>query len=139
MQTARSCARLSRISVIVLVLALSPPATFAQDDLPLPGVREFSMRDLLPMSPKVGEAFNEAVLALNAGRFDKAGDAIGKLRLDRLNSYERGKAERVLEDHRATDVHADPLDAPRHQAVGSTPHRTGGRLDRTTRTGAARI
>jgi len=48
------------------------------------------------MSPRVGEAFNEAVVALNAGRFDKAGDAIGKLRLDRLSSYERGKAERVL-------------------------------------------
>jgi hypothetical protein len=54
------------------------------------------MRDLAPMSPRVGEAFNEAVAALNAGRFDKAGDAIGKLRLDRLSSYERGKAERVL-------------------------------------------
>ena len=96
MQTATSWSRLPRISVIALVLALSPPATFAQDDLPLPGVREFSLRDLLPMSPKVGEAFNEAVLALNAGRVDKAGDAIGKLRLDRLSSYERGKAERVL-------------------------------------------
>ena len=96
MQTATSWSRLSRISVIVLVLALSPPATFAQDDLALPGVREFSLRDLLPMSPKVGEAFNEAVIALNAGRFDKAGGAIGKLRLDRLSSYERGKAERVL-------------------------------------------
>src|SRR6188474_1956389 len=96
MQTATSWSRLSRISVIVLVLALSPPATFAQDDEPLPAVREFSIRDLAPMSPKVGEAFNEAVVALNAGRFDKAGDAITKLRLDRLSSYERGKAERVL-------------------------------------------
>jgi len=96
MQTATSCARLSRISIMALVLAFSPTATFAQDDLPLPGVREFSVRDLLPMSPRVGEAFNEAVLALNAGRFDKAANAIGKLRLDRLSSYERGKAERVL-------------------------------------------
>ena len=96
MQTATSWSRVPRVSAILLVLALSPPATFAQDDLPLPGVREFSLRDLLPMSPTVGEAFNEAVLALNAGRFDKAGDAIGKLRLDRLSSYERGKAERVL-------------------------------------------
>ena len=96
MQTATSWSRLSRISVIVLVLALSPPATFAQDDEPLPAVREFSIRDLAPMSPKVGEAFNEAVVALNAGRFDKAANAIGKLRLDRLSSYERGKAERVL-------------------------------------------
>ena len=96
MQTATSWPRLSRISVIVLVLALSPLATLAQDDGLLPAVREFSLRDLAPMSPRVGEAFNEAVVALNAGRFDKAGDAIGKLRLDRLSSYERGKAERVL-------------------------------------------
>ena len=96
MQTATSWSLLPRVSVIVLVLALSPLATLAQDDEPLPAVREFSLRDLLPMSPTVGDAFNEAVLALNAGRFDKAGDAIGKLRLDRLSSYERGKAERVL-------------------------------------------
>lgn len=48
------------------------------------------------MSPRVGEAFNEAVTALNAGRFDKARGAIGRLRLDRLSPYERGKAERVL-------------------------------------------
>jgi len=75
---------------------LSPLATFARDDEPLPAVREFSLRDLAPMSPKVGEAFNEAVLALNTGRFDKAANAIGKLRLDRLSPYERGKVERVL-------------------------------------------
>jgi hypothetical protein len=96
MQTATRWSRLSRISVIVLVLALSPPATFAQDDETLPAVREFSTRDLLRMSPKVGEAFTEAVVALNAGRFDKAANAVGKLRLDRLSSYERGKVERVL-------------------------------------------
>lgn len=96
MQTATRWSLLPRISAILLVLTLSPLTTLAQNDLPLPGVREFSLRDLLPMSPKVGEAFNEAVLALNAGRFDKAGDAIDKLRLDRLSSYERGKAERVL-------------------------------------------
>ena len=96
MQTATSWSRLSRICVIVLVLALSPPATFAQDDELLPAVREFSMRDLAPMSPKVGEAFNEAVVALNTGRFDKAANAIGKLRLDRLSPYERGKVERIL-------------------------------------------
>ena len=96
MQIATCWSRLSRISATALVLALSPPATFAQDDEPLPAVRQFSLRDLAPMSPKVGEAFNEAVVALNTGRFDKAGDAIGKLRLDQLSSFERGKAERVL-------------------------------------------
>ena len=96
MQAATSWSRLSRTSVIVLVLALSPPATFAQGDELLPAVREFSMRDLAPMSPKVGEAFNEAVVALNTGRFDKAANAIGKLRLDRLSPYERGKVERIL-------------------------------------------
>src|SRR5688572_5182789 len=96
MQTATRWSLLPRISAILLVLTLSPLTTLAQNDLPLPGVREFSIRDLAPMSPRVGEAFNEAVAALNAGRFDKAGDAIGKLRLDRLSSYERGKAERVL-------------------------------------------
>jgi hypothetical protein len=96
MQTATRWSRLSRISATALVLALSPPATFAQDDEALPAIREFSLRDLAPMSPKVGEAFNEAVVALNTGRFDKAANAIGKLRLDRLSSYERGKAERVL-------------------------------------------
>jgi hypothetical protein len=96
MQTATSWSLLPRISAILLVLTLSPLAALAQDDGLLPAVREFSIRDLAPMSPRVGEAFNEAVAALNAGRFDKAGDAIGKLRLDRLSSYERGKAERVL-------------------------------------------
>lgn len=96
MQTATSWCLLPRISAILLVLTLSPLATFAQDDGLLPAVREFSIRDLARMSPIVGEAFNEAVVALNTGRFDKAGDAIGKLRLDRLSSYERGKVERVL-------------------------------------------
>ena len=96
MQTATSWSLLPRISAILLVLTLSPLATLAQDDGLLPAVREFSLRDLAPMSPRVGDAFNEAVAALNAGRFDKAGDAIGKLRLDRLSPFERGKAERVL-------------------------------------------
>ena len=96
MQTATSWSRLSRISATALILALTPLATLAQDDLPLPAVREFSVRDLTRMSPKVGEAFNQALAALNTGRFDKAGDAIGKLQLDRLSSFERGKAERVL-------------------------------------------
>ena len=96
MQTATSGSLLPRISAILLVLTVSPLATLAQDDGLLPAVREFSIRDILPMSPKVGEAFNEAVVALNTGRFDKASNAIGKLRLDRLSSYERGKAERVL-------------------------------------------
>ncbi len=88
--------RLSRISATALILSLSPLATLAQDDLPLPAVREFSLRDLMRMSPRVQEAFNTAVPALNTGQFDKAGDAIGKLQLDRLSSFERGKAERVL-------------------------------------------
>jgi len=96
MQTTTSWSLLPRISAILLVLTLSPLATLAQDDGVLPAVRQFSIQDILPMSPRVGEAFNEAVLALNAGRFEVAGDAIGKLRLDRLTSYERGKAERVL-------------------------------------------
>ena len=96
MQTANSRSLLPRISAILLVLTLSPLATLAQDDGVLPAVRQFSIQDILPMSPRVGEAFNEAVAALNAGRFEVAGDAIGKLRLDRLSSYERGKAERVL-------------------------------------------
>jgi len=96
MQIATLWSRRSRISATALVLALSPLATLAQDDLALPAVREFSVRDLTRMSPRVGEAFNEAVVALNTGRFDKAGDAIGKLRLDQLSSFERGKAERVL-------------------------------------------
>ena len=95
MQTATGSSLLPRISAILLVLTLSPLATLAQDDGLLPAVREFSIRDLAPMSPRVGEAFNEAVVALNTGRFDKAGDAIGKLRLDRLSSYERAKAERL--------------------------------------------
>ena len=96
MQTTTSWSLLPRISAILLVLTLSPLATLAQDDGVLPAVRQFSIQDILPMSPRVGEAFNEAVAALNAGRFEVAGDAIGKLRLDRLSSYERGKAERVL-------------------------------------------
>jgi len=96
MQTTTSWSLLPRISAILLVLTLSPLATLAQDDGVLPAVRQFSIQDILPMSPRVGEAFDEAVLALNAGRFEVAGDAIGKLRLDRLTSYERGKAERVL-------------------------------------------
>lgn len=96
MQTATRWSLLPRISAIPLVLALSPLATLAQDDGLLPAVREFSLRDLAPMSPRVGEAFNAAVTALNTGRFDKAGGAIGKLRLDRLSSFERGKVERVL-------------------------------------------
>jgi hypothetical protein len=96
MQTTTRWSLLPRISAILLVLPLSPLATLAQNDGLLPAVREFSIRDILPMSPRVGEAFNEALAALNAGRFDKAGDAIRKLRLDRLSSYERGKAERVL-------------------------------------------
>ena len=95
MQIARCWSRLSLISATALVLALSPLATLAEDDA-LPAVREFSVRDLTRMSPKVQVAFNEAVFALNAGQFDKAGEAIGKLRLDRLSSFERGKAERVL-------------------------------------------
>ena len=96
MQTTTSRSRLSRIFATALALALSPFATFAQDDGLVPAVREFSMRDLAPMSPTVGAAFNEAVIALNAGRFEVAGDAIRKVRLDRLSSYERGKVERVL-------------------------------------------
>ena len=96
MQTATSWSLLPRIPAILLVLTLSPLATLAQDDGLLPAVREFSIRDLAPMSPRVGEAFNEAVVALNTGRYDNAGDAIGKLELDRLSSYERGKVERVL-------------------------------------------
>jgi hypothetical protein len=96
MQTATRWSLRPRISATLLVLALSPLATLAQDDGVLPAVREFSLRDLAPMSPSVGRVFNEAVTALNTGRFDKAGDAIGKLRLDRLSSYERGKVERVL-------------------------------------------
>lgn len=96
MQIATSWSRLSRISTTAFILALSSLATLAQDDLPLPALREFSVRDLTRMSPKVREAFNQALAALNTGRFDKAGDAIGKLQLDRLSSFERGKAERVL-------------------------------------------
>src|SRR5262245_3028036 len=96
MQTAMSWSRRLRISVIALVLALSPRVTFAQDGFPLPALREFSLSDRAPMSPKVGGAFNTAVIALNAGQFDKAGGAIGKLRLDRLSPYERGKVERIL-------------------------------------------
>lgn len=95
MQIATRWSRLSLISATALVLALSPLATFAEDDV-LPAVREFSVRDLTRMTPKVQRAFNEAVLALNAGRFEAAGDAIGKLRLDQLSSFERGKVERVL-------------------------------------------
>jgi hypothetical protein len=106
MHTATSWSRLSRISVIVLVLAFSPPATFAQDrseycgrtacDETLPAIREFSIRDLSRMSPKVGEAFYEATLALNTGRFAAARKKMGELQLDRLSAYERGKVERVL-------------------------------------------
>ena len=107
MQTATRWSRLSSISATALALALSPLATLAQDEgqspdtrdwarEALPAIREFSLRDLAPMSPEVAEAFNEAVIALNTGRFDKAGDAIGKLPLDRLSFYERGKVERIL-------------------------------------------
>ena len=96
MQTPTRWSRLSRISAIALVLALSPAATFAQDDELLPAVRYFSSGDLLRMSPTVGKAFNEAVMALNTGRFDKAANVIGELQLDRLSAYERGKVERVL-------------------------------------------
>ena len=86
MQTATRWSRPSRMFATALVLALSPLATFAQWEEMLPAVREFSIRDLRPMSPRVGEAFNEAVVALNTGRYDNAGDAIGKLRLDRLSA-----------------------------------------------------
>ena len=95
MQTAADRPRLSRVSAIVLVLALSPLATFAQPR----ALREFSAplpQGAQVMSPPTAKAFNEAITAMNANRFDAARRAIGELRLDRLSPYERAKAEQVL-------------------------------------------
>jgi hypothetical protein len=87
---------LSRISAIVLVLVLSPSATFAQNEKPPQAVREFSVRDVVVMSPKTSNVFNEAIGAMNAGQFAAARKKMGELQLDRLTAYERGKAELVL-------------------------------------------
>ena len=142
MSSATNRSWLARSSVILFVLALSPLATLAQDDGVLPAVRQFSIQDILPMSPRVGEAFNEAVLALNAGRFEVAGDAIGKLRLDRLTSYERGKAERVLfnvayaekdftaaRQHLVNALESDGLSEPEAAAAREQISRINARLE----------
>lgn len=99
MQTATLWSRLSRVSATALVLTVPPLAALAQGSEPPNAVREFSSTlpvSALVISPKVGKAFNEAITAVNASRFEAARDAMGELRLDRLNAYERGKAEQVL-------------------------------------------
>jgi hypothetical protein len=88
---------LAPASAIAVVIAVTPLPLVAQTATPPQAIREFSLPELAPVvSPKVGKAFNEAIAALNAGRFAKARDAIGELRLDRLSSFERGQAELVL-------------------------------------------
>ena len=76
MLSATKASWVTRVSA--LVVALTPLATFAQIGL------------------TTGKALNEAIAALNAGRYDQAREAIAGLRLDRLLPYERGKVEQVL-------------------------------------------
>jgi hypothetical protein len=96
MPSATNPSLLARSSAVVFVIAISPFATFGQDNGPPRAVREFSVVQPQQMSPQVGKAFNEAISAMNAKRFDAARRAIGELRLDRLSPYERAKTEQVL-------------------------------------------
>jgi hypothetical protein len=84
MPTVTSASWLARSAATVLLIALSPPATFAQPER-APAI-----------SLRVSHALNDAIAALTAERYDDARRAIGELRLDRLSRYERAKTEQVL-------------------------------------------
>jgi len=80
----------------IVVIAATPLALVAQNAQPPQAVREFSVRDVAVMSPKTSKVFNEAIAAMNSGRFAAARKKMGELQLDRLSPYERGKVELVL-------------------------------------------
>jgi hypothetical protein len=79
-----------------IVIAATPFALVAQDARPPQAIREFSVSDVVEMSPRVSQVFNETIAAMNAGRFAAAREKMGELQLDRLSAYERAKAELVL-------------------------------------------
>jgi hypothetical protein len=87
---------LTPASAIAVVIAVTPLTLVAQDALPPQAVREFSLSDLAAMSPRTSKVFNEAIAAMNRGRFAAARKTMGQLPLERLSPYERGKAELVL-------------------------------------------
>jgi len=99
MRTATNRSWLAQVSAIVLVIALTPATTPAQQAGPPQAVREFAPSPTgaaRVISPSTGKAFNDAITALNGKRYDDARAAVGKLKLDRLNPFERGKAEQIL-------------------------------------------
>jgi hypothetical protein len=97
-------ARVSTVAV-ALVVVLVPQATFAQraTDGPSP---PRAVEELVPELPRftgreqidlpTGKALNDAIAALSAKKYAEARAALGKLRLERLSRYERGKTEQVL-------------------------------------------
>jgi hypothetical protein len=87
---------LAPAAAIAVAIAATPLALVAQDARPPQAIREFSVRDVVVMSPRVSRVINEAIGALNAGRFAAARKEMGELQLDRLSAYERAQAELVL-------------------------------------------
>jgi flagellar basal body rod protein FlgF len=90
---------------VALVVVLALPATFAQratDRASPPRTVEEFVPDLPRFTGRgninlpTGKALNGAIAALNAKNYAEARAVLGKLRLDRLTPYERGKTEQVL-------------------------------------------
>ncbi len=102
MRTATSGSRLSRVTGIVLLIALTPLAALAQGNsgLPPPLAEFLSSLPPLPLrqviGPATGKALNDAIAALKAERYDEARAALGSLTLDRLSPFERANAEHIL-------------------------------------------
>jgi len=96
MNKANSGSWLAPAAAIAVAIAATPLALVAQDARPPQAVREFAVSDVVVMSPKTSKVFNEAIGAMNGGRFAAARKKMGELQLDRLSPYERGKAELVL-------------------------------------------
>jgi hypothetical protein len=101
---AKAVARLSSIAAI-LVVVLAPLAAFAQrttDGASPPRPVEEVVAELPRFTGNgtinlpTGRALNDAIAALNAEKYAEARAALGKLRLDRLSPYERGKTEQIL-------------------------------------------
>jgi tetratricopeptide (TPR) repeat protein len=101
MSTATNASWVTRVAA--LVVALTPLATLAHQDSAIPRLLDTELSSSLPAVPQVftlptARALNDAIAALNEGRYDQAREALGRLRLERLNRYERGKVEQVLFD-----------------------------------------
>jgi tetratricopeptide (TPR) repeat protein len=78
------------LGLLLSTMAITSPDAYAQDD----------KKDEKAPAPSIdaatGKILTEAIDALNAEQYDTAAAAIGKLSMDKLSPYERGRVEQIL-------------------------------------------